>query len=258
MFEARLAQGKIFKQIIDAIKDLVTDCNMDISEEEMSIQSMDSAHVSLVAVRLSSAAFDHFRCDRPNSLGLNTANMSKIFKMLSGEDSVTFKAEDDADALSMLFEGGKSDTIADFELKLMEIENDQLGIPDTPYKCTIKMPSREFERIVRDLQVLGDTCTIACSKEGVRFSVSGNIGTENILTRANATAEKEKDQVIIDMEEPVELNFALRYLNFFTKATNLTEHVIISMSPEVPVVVEYPIEDFGYVKYYLAPKIEED
>ena len=114
MFEARLAQGKIFKQIIDAIKDLVTDCNMDISEEEMSIQSMDSAHVSLVAVRLSSAAFDHFRCDRPNSLGLNTANMSKIFKMLSGEDSVTFKAEDDADALSMLFEGGKSDTIADF------------------------------------------------------------------------------------------------------------------------------------------------
>lgn len=128
------------------------------------------------------------------------------------------------------------------ELKLMEIDNEQLGIPDTPYKCTIKMPSKEFERIVRDLQVLGDTCTISCGKEGVRFSVSGNIGTGNILTRANATADKEKDQVIIDMEEPVELNFALRYLNFFTKATNLTDHVIISMSPEVPVVIEYPIE----------------
>jgi proliferating cell nuclear antigen len=114
MFEARLAQGKIFKLIIDAIKDLVTDCNLDCSEEEVSIQSMDSAHVSLVAVRLSSAAFDHYRCDRPNSLGLNTANMSKIFKMLNGEDTVTFKAEDNADALTMLFEGGKSDTIADF------------------------------------------------------------------------------------------------------------------------------------------------
>ena len=140
----------------------------------------------------------------------------------------------------------------------MEIDNEQLGIPDTPYKCTIKMPSREFERIVRDLQVLGDTCTISCGKEGVRFSVSGNIGTGNILTRANPTAEKETDQVLIDMEEPVELNFALRYLNFFTKATSLSDHVIISMSPEVPVVIEYPIEEFGHVKYYLAPKIEED
>jgi len=246
------------KQIIEAIKDLVADCNLDCSEEELTIQSMDSAHVSLVAVRLSSAAFDHYRCDRPNSLGINTANMSKIFKMLNNEDMVTFKAEDDADTLTMMFEGGKNDTIADFELKLMEIDNEQLGIPDTPYKCTIKMPSKEFERIVRDLQVLGDTCTISCGKEGVRFSVSGNIGTGNILTRANATADKEKDQVLIDMEEPVELNFALRYLNFFTKATNLTDHVIISMSPEVPVVIEYPIEDFGSVRYFLAPKIEED
>jgi proliferating cell nuclear antigen len=140
----------------------------------------------------------------------------------------------------------------------MDIDYEQLGIPDTPYKCSIKMPSREFERIVRDLQVLGDTCTISVGKEGVRFSVSGNIGTGNILTRANATAEKDEDQVIIDMDEPVELNFALRYLNFFTKATNLSKHVLISMSPDVPVVIEYPIEDSGYVKYYLAPKIEEE
>ena len=144
------------------------------------------------------------------------------------------------------------------EIKLMDIENDQLGIPDTPYKCTIKMPSKEFERIVRDLQVLGDTCTISCSKEGVRFTVSGNIGTGNFLTRANATADNEKDRVIIDMEEPVELNFALRYLNFFTRATNLSDHVRIQMSPEVPVVVEYPINDSGSMRFYLAPKIDED
>lgn len=246
------------KQVIEAIKDLVKDCNLDCSEEEVSIQSMDSAHVSLVAVRLGAAAFDQYRCDRPNALGINTANMSKIFKMLNNDDVVTLKAEDEGDALTMLFEGNKKDTIADFELKLMDIDYEQLGIPDTPYKCSIKMPSREFERIVRDLQVLGDTCTISVGKEGVRFSVSGNIGTGNILTRANATAEKDEDQVIIDMDEPVELNFALRYLNFFTKATNLSKHVLISMSPDVPVVIEYPIEDSGYVKYYLAPKIEEE
>jgi len=258
MFEARLTNGVTMKQIIESIKDLVKDCNLDCSEEEVSIQSMDSAHVSLVAVRLGSGAFDHYRCDRPNALGLNTANMSKIFKMLNNDDTVTFKAEDEGDSLMLLFEGQKNDTIADFELKLMDIDYEQLGIPDTPYKCSVKMPSREFERIVRDLQVLGDTCTISCGKEGVRFSVTGSIGTGNILTRANASPDKEKDQVIIDMEEPVELNFALRYLNFFTKATSLSDHVLISMSPEVPVVIEYPIQDYGYVKYYLAPKIEEE
>lgn len=255
MFEAQLTDGKTFKGIIEAIKDLVQDCNLDCSEEEVAIQSMDSAHVSLVAVRLSASAFSNYRCDRPNSLGINTANMSKILKMLGKDDSITFKAEDESpDNLTMLFEGGKS-TIADFELKLMDIETEQLGIPDTPYQCTIEMGADEFQRIVRDLQVLGDTCTISCGKEGVRFSVSGSIGNGNILVRSN---DDEKDKVTISMEEPVELNFALRYLNFFTKATPLAQNVILSMSPDVPVVVEYPIEEYGHVKFYLAPKIEEE
>ena len=139
----------------------------------------------------------------------------------------------------------------------MDIENEQLGIPDTAYKCTIQMPSKEFQRIIRDLQVLGDACTISCTKEGVRFTVSGTIGTGNILIRANQAAEKPTERVTIDMEEPVELSFALRYLNFFAKATELSEQVHLSMSPAVPIVVEYPIEDFGYIKFYLAPKIDE-
>jgi proliferating cell nuclear antigen len=143
------------------------------------------------------------------------------------------------------------------ELKLMEIDSEQLAIPDTPYSCTIQMPSYEFQRIVRDLQVLGDTCTISCTKEGVRFSVSGAIGTGNILTRANSAPEKKEDQVIIAMEEPVELNFALRYLNFFTKATSLSGQVILSMSADIPILIEYPIADVGFVKFYLAPKIED-
>ena len=140
----------------------------------------------------------------------------------------------------------------------MDIEAEQLGIPDTEYKCTIQMPSAEFQRIIRDMGVLGDTCTISCTKEGARFSVTGELGTGNVLVRQNNTNEKEEERVMIEMQEPVELTFALRYLNFFTKATSLGPTVILSMSPDVPVVVEYPIGETGYIKYYLAPKIDED
>mmetsp|Transcript_17289 Transcript_17289/g.37484 ORF Transcript_17289/g.37484 Transcript_17289/m.37484 type:complete len:260 (-) Transcript_17289:306-1085(-) len=257
MFEARLTQGRIFKALIESIKDLVQDANIDCSEDEISIQAMDSSHVSLVAVTLRSTGFDHYRCDRPISLGFNSANMSKILKCAGNDDVVTLKAEDEGDTLTLMFESESQDRIADFELKLMDIDSEQLGIPDTEYKTTVKMPSGEFQRIIRDLQVLGDTCTISCTKEGIRFSVTGDLGTGNVLVRQNSTAEKEDEQVVIDMQEPVELTFALRYLNFFTKATGLGPTVIISMSPDVPVVVEYPIEDTGDIKYYLAPKIDE-
>lgn len=257
MFEARITEGKIFKQIIESIKDLIQDANMDCSEDEIAIQSMDSSHVSLVAVSLAAAGFDQYRCDRPVTLGFNSANLSKILKCANNEDMISLKSDDEGDTLALVFEHPNQNRIADFELKLMDIDNDQLGIPDTPYKCTVQMPSGEFQRIIRDLQVLGETCSISCSKEGVSFSVQGDLGTGKVLTRVN-DSEKDSEKVAIDMEEPVELNFALRYLNFFTKATSLSDKVIIAMSPDVPVVVEYPIDEVGYVKFYLAPKIDED
>lgn len=67
-----------------------------------------------------------------------------------------------------------------------------------------------------------------------------------------------EEATIIEMQEPVSLTFALRYLNSFTKATPLSETVTISLSSELPVVVEYKIAEMGYIRYYLAPKIEED
>ena len=34
--------------------------------------------------------------------------------------------------------------------------------------------------------------------------------------------------------------------------------VTLSLTAEAPLVVEYPIEKYGYIRYYLAPKIDED
>jgi proliferating cell nuclear antigen len=67
-----------------------------------------------------------------------------------------------------------------------------------------------------------------------------------------------EEATIIEMQEPVSLTFALRYMNSFTKASSLLEQVTISLSSELPVVVEYKIAEMGYVRFYLAPKIEDD
>jgi len=117
---------------------------------------MDSSHVSLCAVNLRSEGFDHFRCDKPTALGVNTVNLGKILKCAGNDDVITLKTEEDNDTLSLTFEtDGRQ---SDFGLKLMDIESEHLGIPDTEYKCHVTLPSAEFQRIIRDLQVLGDTC----------------------------------------------------------------------------------------------------
>lgn len=42
------------------------------------------------------------------------------------------------------------------------------------------MPSTEFAKICRDLSQFGDSLVIACTKEGVKFSTSGDIGSGKI------------------------------------------------------------------------------
>jgi proliferating cell nuclear antigen len=115
MFEARLLDGSIFKQIIESIKDLVADGNIDVSEHEFSIQSMDSSHCALVDVNLQASAFDHYRCDKSLALGIKPPNFSKILKMMNKDDILILKADDDGDTLTMMFESSKDNkTIADF------------------------------------------------------------------------------------------------------------------------------------------------
>lgn len=70
------------------------------------------------------------------------------------------------------------------------------------------------------------------------------------------------------------MTFSLKYLVNFCKASSLSPNVTLSLSNEVPLLVEYVSETFyyceivltksrygmeaGYVRFYLAPKIGDE
>lgn len=144
--------------------------------------------------------------------------------VLQGQDFHASQAEDAGDTVTFMFESPNQERISDFELKLMDIDSEQLGIPDTDYAATVKMPSQEFARICkyaqppqaalcaiptacafllrtltsdlhlnhlkiqlplccRDLSSIGETVAISVTKDGVKFSTSGDIGSANITVR---------------------------------------------------------------------------
>lgn len=258
MFEARLVQGGLLKKVLDAVKDLVTDANFDCSGSGFALQAMDSSHVALVSLLLRADGFEHYRCDRNVSMGMNLVNMAKMLKCAGNDDVITIKAPDDDDHVTFVFESPDMERVADFELRQMDIESEHLGIPDSNYEATVRMPSGEFQRIVKDLSSIGDTVTITVVKEGIKFSTTGDIGTANVTCKPSASADKDSEQTIIEMREAVSLTFALRYFNSFAKATPLSAQVVVQMSKDLPIVVEYQIADMGYIRFYLAPKIGSD
>jgi len=258
VFEAHLQHAVILRKVVDAMKDLCKDVNFDCSEKGLQVQSMDSSHVALVSLLLRESAFSEFKCDRPMSLGMNVDSLGKILKMCGPNDSLKVRWQNDADTVSFQCESGDDDRISDFDLKLMQIESEHMEIPEQHYKVVAKMPSAEFQKICRDLKEFGETMQVKASKEGITFSVQGDIGAGNVMLKPRE-AEKVEERVTLTVHEPVTATFALRYLVNFAKAAPLSGLVELGLGPDAPLLVKYDVEaaDNGHMQFYLAPKIDE-
>ncbi|KAG6328741.1 hypothetical protein ID866_10349 [Astraeus odoratus] len=190
MLEAKLQEAALLKRLLDSVKELVTDANFECNEEGINLQAMDNSHVALVAVKLDADGFKKYRCDRPIPLGVNLNSLTKVLKCAKDDDIVTIKAADDADVLNLLYEARHSDRIAEYDMKLMDIDAESLSIPDTEYDARVTMPAPEFTRIVRDLSLLGESVKIEVSKEGVRFASEGEAANANILLKQTEAARR--------------------------------------------------------------------
>lgn len=257
--EATIDQAATLKKTLDAVKELVSDANFDCSDSGIALQAMDNSHVALVALLLRATAFQPYRCDSALSLGISLASLSKILKCANNDDIVTISADDGQDSLKLMFESKKQERVSEYELKLMDIDAERLGIPDTPYEAVIKMSSVEFQRICRDLLTISESIVIDVTKDGIKFSASGDLGSGAVFIKNGSSIEEdEENSTSIHLSSPVSLTFSLKYLVNFTKATPLSATVNLSMSNEVPLLVEYKVSEVGHIRYYLAPKIGDD
>lgn len=160
--------------------------------------------------------------------------MAQIVKTAGNDDIITIKAADEADKISLIFESKNESETWEYELKLMNLDSEYLGIPDTSYSVKISLPSHKFQRICKDLSQIGDAVQIACTKDGVMFSTKGDLGSGSVKLSQTASADKPEDSVTIKIEEPIILSFALKYMNHFVKATPLSAQVSLSLSKDVP------------------------
>ena len=93
MLHAVISKALIFKKIIEAIRELVTDVNLSASAEGMSLQAMDASHVALVCFFLRANQFAEFQCTENQVFGINIVNLAKILKCADNDDRITISAQ---------------------------------------------------------------------------------------------------------------------------------------------------------------------
>lgn len=236
------------KRIVDAVSELVSEVAIECTSQGMSIIAMDATHVSLVAVTLEATGFLEYSCSSDATIGLSLKALQKIAKCAAQDDIAIISYNTPGDStLNVFFDSKTSKRCAEFELKLMDIENDALCLPNREPDATTYLPSSEVWNVCKDLCTIGDVVriTFGAASKSVIFSTSGDIGKASI-TFKNA---------MIDTD--ITNSFSLRYIVSFLKGA-LAKDVAISMSNDFPLEVGFCLPDgLGSVRYFLAPKIDD-
>ena len=81
-----------FKQLIEALKEILLDVNLDFSPNGIRIASVNVTETVLVSLKLTPDIGD-FYCEQPRSLGINMGRFHQIIKTLNNNDMLSIFVE---------------------------------------------------------------------------------------------------------------------------------------------------------------------
>lgn len=261
--EATFPPGALLSQLVEALRDTVSDVSLRCDEHGLALNAMDSSHIALVVLDLPAASFAKFACPAPMVISLSVTMLSKITKSASFSSKtgvVRLAAAKDGDRL--LIQVFQSETAkapeAEFELKLMDLDDEDLNIPAHEHQAQVRMMSDDLAGLLGDLKNIGDMCAVAVQQDLISLGTDGDIGSARFTRRPN---EEPKTACSIRATAPVRLAFATKVLLQFTKARTFSKEVVVRVSEAFPLQLDFQVgalEAKGLLSFFLAPKLEDD
>jgi proliferating cell nuclear antigen len=241
-------QASALRTIFEVLKDIINDVNVYFTAQGIKVISLDTAHVTLINMFLPAENFEEYSCETDIIAGINLSNMYKLLKSVTNNDSLRMKI-DDNDILEIEIENTVKHSTTQFRLKLLDINEDDLSVPDIDMDLVTTLPSVDFQRIARDMANLAGDISIVRRGHLLELSCEGDFADQKTVIECGPPKEG----------EPIGGVYPLKYINMYTKATNLCSNVQLfqnSENPKRPLIVRYAIANLGDVRFYLAQKME--
>lgn len=265
----------IFCALFQNIKQFTDHINLFFEKERLFVQSMDSAHVSILEIELPAKWFDSYKAKESEGsaeanwpsivIGLNVSVLSKILATREKSQTITivYNPEQEDDKLFIHFVS-ENRSIFDkhFELPLVDIDSQVMEIPAIDYQAEMTISAANFANIINQLKLFGDTMEIHCSEEKiVMYSNSPESGKMFVEVNMDDLTE-----FAIEEGGKMEVSFSLTYLHKIAMYHKLVKDIQLKISANYPMKIVYGLEtveeesqtDFARMTFYLAPKMNED
>ena len=249
-------QSIIIKFLTEAIKDILTDTNIEVSQEGVRILSMDPTHTTLVHMNLQNTNFEKFHCTHQQIIGVNMINLFKLIKTITNNDTLAlFVHKNDMNHLGVKIENSSRKASTTFKLNLMDLNNGNIKIPPAQFSSVITMKSTDFQKICRDMVNISDEIEIKAVDNSLILTCKGEFAEqETVIGECSSNGISFCQNNPGSDTEIIQGIFSLKYLTLFAKCTNLCPSIQIYLKNDYPLIVCYSVGSLGEIKMCLAPK----
>jgi len=239
-------QASAIKSTFEVLKDILNDVNIYFKPDGMYIITLDTARVALVDVFLAAENFDEYECDQEILAGINISNTFKLLKTITNNDVLTMSVNS-KEYMNITIKSEAKKTTTDFQLKLLDINENRIEVPVIDMTTVTTMQSADFQRMCRDMSNIGTNIEIIRHANLLTMRCSGDF------------ANQETSIECVDESPHVSGTYSLRYMNTFTKATSMCSTVQLMQEANSKfLILKYNVADLGELKFYLASKVSED
>jgi proliferating cell nuclear antigen len=246
MLKLLTIQASAFKSTFEVLKDILNDVNIYFKTDGMYIVTLDTARTSLIDMYLSADNFEEYSCTEDLEAGVNMSNMHKLLKTITNNDVLAITI-DSKEYMNIEIHSESKRTCTKFALKLLDINENQIEVPDVHMTMNTSLPSVDFQRMCRDMSNIGEEIEIMRDGKKLKLSVCGDFANQETVIECTDESPKMCG------------SYSLKYMNIFTKATSMCSTVQIMQEEQNRfLVLKYNVANLGELKFYLATKVSED
>jgi len=247
LFRFKTVQTNAIRILFESLKNILSDVNFKADLTGLKLTTIDGTQSAIVNLHLMNDKFEEYICERPVNIGINLLSVFKILKGIKHTDTISFTIYN-KDESSMFIQSQNSDkksTITS-KIKLLDMDEKIYNIPDIIFESYITMPSSDFQTYISDLANISSEIEFISNVNNLTLKSVGDFAEQMITIN-------ETNNDISNSEEQVGV-YNIKYIQLFTKSTNLCGTVEIYLKTGYPLTILYNVANLGQIKYCLAPK----
>jgi len=248
-----------FAFIFQNIKTFTDSVSVQFDDNGMYIQAMDNSHITIFDIKLKNDWFTTYKVSENINIGINSNIIHKILNIIDKGHTLHIAYSLNSDNIDISFLSDNKDILnKEFTMPLIEIDIEQMGIPETDSTAQFTMTSVNFISIIQQLSIFGDSLCICCNEKNIDFIASGDNGKMTVNIDID-----DLDEFAIVEDESLKLNFSLIYLNKIASYSKICKNAEIHLTDNYPVQINYYLDNNNTIdnsiRFYLAPQLcDED